>query len=111
MAGNAVLRFAKLKPRKARDVVDLIRGKKVDEAEAILRGVRRKASEPILKLLKAAIASAESHTEMDLEKLVVKRAYVDEGPTMKRFRPMPFGRAGRVRKRTCHITIELGEGR
>lgn len=111
MAANALLRFARLKPRKVREVIRLIRGKKVEEAEAILRGVERRSSGILLKLLKAAVASAEAHTDMNLEKLIVAKAVVDEGPMMKRFRPMPFGRAGKVRKRSCHISIELAEAR
>lgn len=109
MAGNASLRYVRLQPRKVRDVVDLIRGKRVEEAESLLMNTERKAAPIVLKLLKAAVASAEAHTEMDLEKLIVARAYVNEGPMLKRFRPMPFGRAGRIRKRMCHISIELGE--
>ena len=92
---------------KARRVIDLIRGLPTDEALAILQYAPQAASEPVAKVLASAVANAENNFSLDPETLVVSRAYVDEGPTMKRFRPRAQGRAYRIRKRTSHITIEV----
>jgi ribosomal protein L22 len=94
-------------PRKARLVIDHIRGKRVDEARAILLHTPRAASRDVLKVLDSAIANAENNHELVAEELHVARAYVDEGPTLKRYRPRALGRATRIRKRTSHLTIEL----
>ena len=90
-------------------LVDLIRGKQVGEAVAILNLTPRAASPIIEKVLKSAMANAEHNYEMDVNNLVVAQAFVDEGPTLKRFRPRAMGRASQINKRTSHITIVLSE--
>jgi large subunit ribosomal protein L22 len=99
--------YVRVTPMKARRVIDLIRNLPTDEALAILRYAPQAASEPVAKVLASAVANAENNFSLDPETLVVSRAYVDEGPTMKRFRPRAQGRAYRIRKRTSHITIEV----
>jgi large subunit ribosomal protein L22 len=109
MQAKAVARTVRIAPRKARLVVDLIRGKQIGEAIAILN-LTPKASSPIVeKVLKSAIANAEHNYEMDTNSLVISQAFVDEGPTLKRFRPRAMGRASAINKRTSHITIVLSE--
>jgi large subunit ribosomal protein L22 len=109
MQAKAVARTVRIAPRKARLVVDLIRGKQVGEAVAILK-LTQKAASPILeKLLNSAIANAEHNYDMDINNLLVAEAFVDEGPTMKRFRPRAQGRASQINKRTSHITIVVSE--
>jgi large subunit ribosomal protein L22 len=109
MQAKAVARTVRIAPRKARLVVDLIRGKQVGEAVAILNLTPRAASPIIEKVLKSAVANAEHNYEMDVNNLVVAQAFVDEGPTLKRFRPRAMGRASAINKRTSHITIVLSE--
>lgn len=109
MQAKAVAKSVRIAPRKARLVVDLIRGKDVDEAIAILRHTQRGASPIIEKVVNSAIANAEHNYEMDADNLVISEAYVDEGITLKRFRPRAQGRAGRINKRTSHITIVVSE--
>ncbi|MDZ5474259.1 50S ribosomal protein L22 [Bacillus sp. 31A1R] len=109
MQAKAVLRTVRIAPRKARLVVDLIRGKQVGEAVAILKHTPKTASPVIEKLLNSAMANAEHNYEMDVNNLVVSQAFVDEGPTLKRFRPRAMGRASAINKRTSHITIVLTE--
>lgn len=109
---HAKLRYSTVTPMKARRVVDLVRGLPADEALSILRFTPQSASEPVYKVLESAIANARyaaglRSERVDVEDLVVSAAYVDEGPTMKRFRPRAQGRAYRIRKRTSHITIEV----
>ncbi|MFZ0444277.1 MAG: 50S ribosomal protein L22 [Bacillus sp. (in: firmicutes)] len=109
MQAKAVARTVRIAPRKARLVVDLIRGKQVGEAVAILNHTPKAASPIVEKLLKSAVANAEHNYEMDANNLVVAQIFVDEGPTMKRFRPRAQGRASAINKRTSHITIVLSE--
>jgi ribosomal protein L22 len=104
---RARARYVRCAPRKARLVIDHIRGKGVDEARAILMHTPRAASRDVLKLLNSAIANAENNHELVADELRVGKAYVDEGPTLKRYRPRALGRATRIRKRTSHLTIEL----
>jgi large subunit ribosomal protein L22 len=107
-------KYVRSAPRKARLVMDHIRGKRVEQAQAILQHAPRTVSTDILKLLNSAVANAESAYELGADELRVKRAFVDEGPTIKRFRPRALGRATRINKRTSHMTIELtteGNGR
>ena len=99
--------YVRVTPMKARRIVDLIRGKGAQESLAMLKFAPQAASEPIAKVLASAIANAENNFSLDPESLVISRAYVDEGPTLKRFRPRAQGRAYRIRKRTSHITIEV----
>ncbi|HSY16006.1 MAG TPA: 50S ribosomal protein L22 [Jatrophihabitantaceae bacterium] len=94
-------------PMKARRVVDLIRHKPAQQALAMLKFQPQAASEPVAKVLASAIANAEHNFQLDPETLVISRAFVDEGSTLKRFRPRAQGRAYRIRKRTSHITIEV----
>jgi large subunit ribosomal protein L22 len=94
-------------PMKARRVIDLIRDMPAQQALAVLKFAPQAASEPIAKVLASAMANAEHNFSLDPETLIISRAYVDEGPTLKRFQPRAQGRAYRIRKRTSHITIEL----
>ena len=102
---KATARYVRVAPMKARRVVDLIRGLPAGEAQAILRFAPQAASEPVGKVLDSAIANAVTTHSLDQRGLVVSEAYVDEGPTLKRFRPRAQGRAYRIRKRTSHITV------
>ncbi len=104
---RAQAKYVRCAPRKARLVIDHIRGKSVDEARAILLTTPRAASRDVLKLLDSCVANAENNHELSAEELRVARAYVDEGPTLKRYRPRALGRATRIRKRTSHMTIYL----
>ena len=111
---RARAKYVRSAPRKARLVMNHIRGKRVEQAQAILTHAPRAVSGDILKLLNSAVANAESAYELGPDELTVRRAYVDEGPTIKRFRPRALGRATRISKRTSHMTIELtteGNGR
>jgi len=105
MDAKAKLRFLRISPRKTRLVVDMIRGKSVGEALALLRFCSKGAGRPIYKLLNSAITNAEVQFNADVDELYVKTAYVDEGPTLKRYKPAAMGRASRIRKRTSHVTI------
>jgi ribosomal protein L22 len=104
---RARARYVRHAPRKARLVIDHIRGKDIDQARAILMNTPRAASRDVLKLLDSAIANAENNHDLVADDLKVGKAYVDEGPTLKRYRPRALGRATRIRKRTSHMTIEL----
>jgi ribosomal protein L22 len=103
---TARAKYVRSAPRKARLVMDHIRGKNVEQAQAILRHAPRAISEDILKLLKSAVANAESNYELGADELRIQRAFVDEGPTIKRYRPRARGRATRILQRTRHMTIE-----
>ncbi|MGH3923840.1 MAG: 50S ribosomal protein L22 [Pseudonocardiaceae bacterium] len=107
MEARAQARYVRVTPMKARRVVDVIRGMKADEASALLRFAPQAAAEPVRKVLESAMANAEDSKGLSAETLYVVEAYVDEGPTMKRFRPRAQGRAYRVAKRTSHITIVI----
>jgi large subunit ribosomal protein L22 len=109
MQAKAVARTVRIAPRKVRLVVDLIRGKQVGEAVSVLRLTNKAASPVVEKVLKSVIANAEHNYEMDVNSLVVTEAYVNEGPTLKRFRPRAMGRASQINKRTSHITIVVSE--
>lgn len=100
-------RFVRVSPMKARRVVELIKGLSASEALAVLRFAPQTASGPVSKVLASAMANAENNQSLDPDTLWVHRAYVDEGPTLKRFRPRAQGRAYRIRKRTSHITVEV----
>jgi large subunit ribosomal protein L22 len=99
--------YVRVTPMKARRVVELIRNLPAQQALSVLEFAPQAASEPVRKVLASAIANAEHNFSLDPETLVVSRAYVDEGPTLKRFRPRAQGRAYRINKRTSHITIEV----
>ena len=109
MQAKAVAKTVRIAPRKVRLVVDLIRGKEVGAAIAILRHTRRGASPVVEKVLKSSIANAEHNYEMDPDNLVISEAYVNEGPTLRRFRPRAQGRASKINKRTSHITVVVSE--
>src|SRR5215510_9381510 len=102
---RAVARHVRLSATKARRVVNLVRGLPAKEALTVLQFAPQAASEPVYKVLASAIANAENNERLDPDSLLVAEAYVDEGPTLKRFRPRAQGRAYRIRKRTCHITV------
>jgi len=104
---HAKARFVRMAPMKCRRVVDLVRGKPVSEALAILRFSPQAAAEPVAKVIASAAANAENNLDLDPDTLFVDVAMVDEGPTLKRIRPRAQGRAYRIRKRTSHITIEV----
>ena len=104
-SARSTARFVRVTPQKARRVVDLIRGLSAAEAQTVLRFAPQAASETVGKVLASAIANAEHNHDLDASDLVVSEAYVDEGPTLKRFRPRAQGRAYRIRKRTSHITV------
>ena len=106
---KAIARTVRIAPRKVRLVVDLIRGKQVGEAVAILRHTPKAASPVVEKVLKSAVANAEHNYELDVNNLVVSEVFFDEGPTLKRFRPRAQGRASAINKRTSHITVVVSE--
>lgn len=103
----AKVKFVRISSSKVRIVIDLIRGKKVDEAVAVLKNTPAAASPIVEKLLNSAIANAENNKGMLRDDLIVAECFADQGPTLKRFRPRAQGRASRIRKRTSHITIIL----
>ena len=109
MEAKAYLRYVRISPRKVGIVCDLIRGKSVAQATAILMATPKAASEPLLKLLKSAAANAENNHQMDPEKLYVSTCYANPGPIIKRIMPRAQGRAYRINKRTSHITIAVAE--
>ena len=109
LEAKATLRYARISSRKVKIVADLIRGKKVDEALAIVKFTPKASSEILEKLLKSAIANAENNHGMNRGNLIVSEIYANQGPTLKRIRPAAKGSAVRIRKRTSHITICLKE--
>ncbi len=109
MEARAVLRYARISPLKVRIVVDLIRGKDVNTALSILNFSKKKAAKIVKKVLNSAIANALQTGEIDPDNLYIKRAYVDQGPMLKRYRAAAMGRAHMYRRRTSHITIILDE--
>ena len=106
---RATLKFARISARKVKIVADVLRGKKAEDALAIVKFTPKAASEIVEKLLKSAIANAENNHEMNVDKLYVAEIYANQGPTLKRIRPAAKGSAVRIRKRTSHITIVLRE--
>ena len=106
---RAIARYVRISSRKVRIVIDLIRGKSVREAEAILRYTPKAATEPVLKLLNSAVANDENNLELNRDDLYVAEVYAIQGPTLMRYRPRAHGRASRIRKRTSHITIVLDQ--
>jgi len=109
METRAIARFVRISPRKARLVVDLIRSLDVASARDQLAVLSKRSSAIVLKLLNSAVANAEHNNKLSAANLKITRAFVDEGPTLKRWRPRAFGRAAAIRKRTSHITIVLDE--
>ncbi len=111
MTAQATARNVRVAPRKARLVVDMIRGQNVVRAMAQLSTIRNRAAEPIMKVLQSALANADQHhpEEADVDNFRVITAYVDEARMLKRFRPRAMGRASGIKKRSSHITLEVGE--
>ena len=109
MEAKAIAKSVRMSPRKVRLVVDLIRGKQVGEAYAVLRNTSRRASLVVEKLLKSAVANAEHNYQLEQENLYVKEVFVGEGKTMKRFQPHAQGRAFQILKRTSHIYLTVAE--
>ena len=110
MISKASGRFIRMSPQKARLVVDLIRGKGVNEALMTLKFTNKGATSEIEKVVRSAVANASQKSEtIDVDDLFVEKAFINEGPRLKRIRPAPMGRAYRYQRRTCHITVELGE--
>ncbi len=107
VAVRAQAKYVRIAPRKARLVMDHVRGKNVGDARALLKHTPRAAAGDISKLLESAVANAENNFELDPDELKVARAFVDEGPTIKRYRPRALGRATPIKKRTSHMTITL----
>jgi large subunit ribosomal protein L22 len=113
MEAKASVKYARTSPRKMRRVVELIRGQHVEEARRILRFSPLGATRDLEKVLNSAVANAEQTPGIIPQNLIVERAWVDEGPTLRRYRPRAYGRAARVRKRTSHVTVivkSTGEG-
>ena len=106
---KAHLRYVRISPRKVQIVCDLIRGKDAGTAMAILMQTNKSSSEPLMKLLKSAVANAENNFSMDVEKLVVSQVFATPGPILKRMRPRAQGRAYRINKRTSHVTLAVTE--
>lgn len=102
---RATARFIRMSPTKTRRVLDLIRGRHVDDARRVLRFTLKGAAAPVAKVLESAVANAEHNRDLPADELVVAGAWVDEGPTLRRYRPRALGRATRVRKRTSHISV------
>ncbi|SHJ89225.1 LSU ribosomal protein L22P [Anaerobranca californiensis DSM 14826] len=109
MEAKSVARYVRIAPRKVRIVLDLIRGKSVSDALAILKFTPKAASPILEKVLKSAVANAEHNYDMDVNNLYISKAFADQGPTLKRFRPRAQGRATRINKKTSHITIVVAE--
>ncbi len=109
MEAKAYLRNCRIAPRKVQIVLDLIRGKDLKKAQAILKYTTKSASEPLLKLVNSAAANAENNFGMDVNGLYVAECFVCQGPTLKRIRPRSQGRAYRINKKTSHITVVLRE--
>lgn len=108
-SARAQARFVRVSAMKARRVIDLVRGKSVEEALAILKYAPQAASEPIAKVVASAAANAENNFGLDRRNLVISEAYANEGPTMRRIRPRAQGRAYQIRKRTSHITVVVSQ--
>ncbi|ORU00354.1 LSU ribosomal protein L22p (L17e) [Anaerovibrio sp. JC8] len=109
MEAKAVAKYVRIAPRKVRVVMDLIRGKSVAEAFAILKFTPKVGAEAIEKVLKSAVANAENNFDMNVDNLYVSSAYVDQGPTMKRIHPRSRGQAFKILKRSSHITVAVDE--
>ena len=102
---KATAKYVRISPTKVRQLTRLIVGEPIAEAERILMFADKRAAQPLLKVLRSAVANAENNDDLDPDELVVANAYADEGPTLKRYQPRALGRAYRIRKRTSHITV------
>ena len=108
---HATAKYIRVSSRKAKAVIDLIRGKSVREAEAILQYTPKAATEPVAKLLKSVVANAENNLEMNRDELYIAEIYANQGPSLKRFQPVSHGRASAILKRSSHITIVLDQAK
>ena len=109
MEARAYAKYVRISTRKVQIVCDLIRGRDVDTAMSVLLNTRKSASEPMVKLLKSAVANAENNFNMEHDLLYVSEVFATEGPTLKRMRPVSKGRGYRINKRTSHVTIAVAE--
>ena len=109
MAAKAVAKYVRIAPRKVRIVMNLIRGKNVGEAFAILKFTPKAGADVIEKVLRSAVANAENNHDMDVDRLYVSTCFVDQGPTLKRIHPRSRGQAFKILKRTSHVTVEVDE--
>ena len=109
MESKAVAKYVRVAPRKVRVVMDLIRGKNIGEALAILKYTPKVGADVIEKVLKSAVANAEHNFDMNVDKLYVASAFVDQGPTLKRIHPRSRGQAFKILKRTSHVTVVVKE--
>ncbi len=109
MEARAVAKYLRISPRKTRLCADLIRGKRAEEAVNILSHTPKAGARMISKVVQSALANAGQDKSIDVDTLYVKTVFVNQGPTLKRWQPKPMGRAGRIRKRTCHVTVVLSE--
>jgi large subunit ribosomal protein L22 len=109
MEARAVAKYLRISPRKTRLCADLIRGKRAEEAVHILNHTPKAGARMIYKVVQSALANARQDKSIDVDTLYVKTVFVNQGPTLKRWQPKPMGRAGRIRKRTCHVTVVLSE--
>jgi large subunit ribosomal protein L22 len=109
MESSAVAKYIRLSPRKVRLIMDEIRGRKVEEVLNMLTFMPQKGGRILKKLINSAVANAQQNSGTDVDKLVIKRIFADEGPTLKRFSPRAQGRATRILKRTCHLTVVLND--
>lgn len=109
MEARAIAKYLRLSPRKVRLSADLVRGKKAEEALQILAHTPKVGAKAVAKVIRSALANAQQNKAIDIDTLYVKTIFVNQGPTLKRFRARPMGRAARIRKRTCHITVVLSE--
>lgn len=109
MEAKAVAKYVRIAPRKVRIVMDLIRGKNIGEAFAILKYTPKVGAEVIEKVLKSAVANAEHNNDMNVDNLYISAAYVDQGPTLKRIHPRSRGQAFKILKRSSHVTVVVKE--
>ncbi len=107
MISKAIGKYIRISPFKTREVIDIVRGKNVDEAVAILSNLNKKAAGIVLKILNSAVANAQNRSESEIKGLYISEIKADQGPVYKRFRPAAMGRAVMIRKRTTHITVKL----
>ena len=104
---RATAKYVRISPRKLRLVADTVRGKEIADARATLAFITKGGSKVVEKLISSAVANAENNRDLSEDELYISSIFVNEGPTMKRYRPRAMGRAGRIRKRTSHVTVEL----
>lgn len=109
MEAKAVAKYIRMSPRKVQQIINLIRGKDIKEALAILKYTAKGTAEAVTKVLNSAIANAEHNFDMNVDALYVSQIFVDQGPTLKRFKPRAMGRADVMRRRTSHVTVMVSE--